>query len=58
MEKPKKEYVMIGISPDVHTKLKVQCANERRSIKTVVEKLILDYLATMAKNGRMEGGKP
>ena len=44
MDKPKKEYVMIGISPDIHAKLKIQCAIERRTIKTVVEEIILAYL--------------
>lgn len=55
MEKPKKEYVMVGISPEIHQKLKVQCAQERRTIKAVLEKLIEDYLEdTAGKSQKVE----
>jgi len=57
VEKPKKEYVMLGVSPEVHAQLKVQAAQERRSIKEVVEELILGYIAAQSDRARKEKTK-
>ena len=49
----KQTHVMVGISPEIHTKLKIQAATERRTIKAVLEKLIEDYLESVGTSKKL-----